>query len=97
MSDFLKDCFQKIGWEKDYVSFDDFFFFFKVMVYCFLFENCVVFVKENYNIIKEELWCCLVKEQYGGFCYDLNGLIYFVLCEVGFYVKFIWGMVYVGK
>lgn len=67
------------------------------MAYRFPFENRAVLAKENYNITKEELWRRLVKEQHGGLCYDLNGLIYFVLREAGFHVKLIRGTVYAGK
>lgn len=71
--------------------------FLKAMAYRFPFENRAVLAKENYNITKEELWRRLVKEQHGGLCYDLNGLIYFVLREAGFHVKLIRGTVYAGK
>lgn len=54
MSDFLKDCFQKIGWEKDHVSFGDLPLFLKAMAYRFPFENRAVLAKENYKITKEE-------------------------------------------
>lgn len=67
------------------------------MAYRFPFENRAVLAKENYNITKEEPWRRLVKEQHGGLCYDLNGLIYFVLREAGFHVKLIRGTVYAGK
>ncbi|ARV46453.1 acetyltransferase [Bacillus subtilis] len=97
MSDFLKDCFQKIGWEKDHVSFVDLPLFLKSMAYRFPFENRAVLSKENYNITKEELWHRLVKEQHGGLCYDLNGFLYFVLREAGFHVKLIRGTVYAGQ
>ncbi|PJY99562.1 arylamine N-acetyltransferase [Bacillus vallismortis] len=97
MSDFLKDCFQKIGWEKDHVSFGDLPLFIRAMAYGFPFENRAVLAKENYKVTKEELWRRLVKEQRGGLCYDLNGLLYFVLREAGFHVKLIRGTVYAGK
>ncbi|MED1171819.1 arylamine N-acetyltransferase [Bacillus inaquosorum] len=97
MNDFLKDCFQKIGWEKDHVSFVDLPLFLKSMAYRFPFENRAVLSKENYNITKEELWRRLVKEQHGGLCYDLNGFLYFVLREAGFHVKLIRGTVYAGQ
>ncbi|MCY8315986.1 arylamine N-acetyltransferase [Bacillus vallismortis] len=97
MSDFLKDCFQKIGWEKDHVSFGDLPLFLEAMAYRFPFENRAVLAKENYKVTKEELLRRLVKEQHGGLCYDLNGLLYFVLREAGFHVKLIRGTVYAGK
>lgn len=96
MSDFLKDCFQKIGWEKDHVSFGDLPLFLKAMAYRFPFENRAVLAKENYKITKEELWRRLLKDQHGGLCYDLNGFLYFVLREAGFHVKLIRGTVYAG-
>ncbi|ADV94284.1 MULTISPECIES: arylamine N-acetyltransferase family protein [Bacillus] len=97
MSDFLKDCFQKIGWEKDHVSFGDLPLFLKAMAYRFPFENRAVLAKENYKITKEELWRRLLKDQHGGLCYDLNGFLYFVLHEAGFHVKLIRGTVYAGN
>ncbi|MFW2108508.1 arylamine N-acetyltransferase [Bacillus spizizenii] len=97
MNDFLKECFQKIGWEKDHVSFGDLPLFLKAMAYRFPFENRAVLAKENYKVTKEELWRRLVKEQHGGLCYDLNGFLYFVLREAGFQVKLIRGTVYAEK
>lgn len=97
MNDFLKECFQKIGWEKDHVSFGDLPLFLKAMAYRFPFENRAVLAKENYKVTKEDLWRRLVKEQHGGLCYDLNGFLYFVLREAGFQVKLIRGTVYAGK
>ncbi|MCY7751343.1 arylamine N-acetyltransferase family protein [Bacillus inaquosorum] len=97
MNDFLKDCFQKIGWEKDHVSFVDLPLFLKSMAYRFPFENRAVLANENYKVTKEELWRRLVKEQHGGLCYDLNGFLYFVLREAGFHVKLIRGTVYAGQ
>ncbi|MEC1549266.1 arylamine N-acetyltransferase [Bacillus rugosus] len=96
MSDFLNDCFQKIGWEKDHVSFDDLPLFLKAMAYRFPFENRAVLAKENYKVTKEELWRRLVKEQHGGLCYDLNGFLYFVLRDAGFRVRLIRGTIYAG-
>ncbi len=97
MNDFLKECFQKIGWEKDHVSFGDLPLFLKAMAYRFPFENRAVLAKENYKVTKEELWRRLVKEQHGGLCYDLNGFLYIVLREAGFQVKLIRGTIYAGK
>ncbi|MHC5562378.1 arylamine N-acetyltransferase family protein [Bacillus spizizenii] len=97
MNDFLKECFQKIGWEKDHVSFGDLPLFLKAMAYRFPFENRAVLAKENYKVTKEELWRRLVKEHHGGLCYDLNGFLYFVLREAGFQVKLIRGTVYAEK
>ncbi|MEC1434020.1 arylamine N-acetyltransferase family protein [Bacillus spizizenii] len=97
MNDFLKECFQKIGWEKDHVSFGDLPLFLKAMAYRFPFENRAVLAKENYKVTKEELWRRLVKEHHGGLCYDLNGFLYFVLREAGFQVKLIRGTIYAGK
>ncbi|MBK4204581.1 arylamine N-acetyltransferase [Bacillus spizizenii] len=97
MNDFLKECFQKIGWEKDHVSFGDLPLFLKAMAYRFPFENRAVLAKENYKVTKEDLWRRLVKEQHGGLCYDLNGFLYFVLREAGFQVKLIRGTIYAGK
>ncbi|MFP7232865.1 arylamine N-acetyltransferase [Bacillus subtilis] len=96
MNDFLKECFQKIGWEKDHVSFGDLPLFLEAMAYRFPFENRAVLAKEKYKVTKEELWRRLVKEQHGGLCYDLNGFLYFVLHEAGFNVKLIRGTVYAG-
>lgn len=56
MNDFLKDCFKKIGWKKDHVSFDDLPLFLKAMAYRYPFENRAVLAKENYKVTKEELW-----------------------------------------
>ncbi|KXJ34412.1 arylamine N-acetyltransferase family protein [Bacillus spizizenii] len=97
MNDFLKECFQKIGWEKDHVSFGDLPLFLKAMAYRFPFENRAVLAKENYKVTKEELWRRLIKEHHGGLCYDLNGFLYFVLREAGFQVKLIRGTIYAGK
>ncbi|MGF7534322.1 arylamine N-acetyltransferase [Bacillus mexicanus] len=96
MSDFLKDCFRKIDWKKDYVSFNDLPLFLQAMAYRFPFENRAVLAKENYKVTKKELWRRLVKDQHGGLCYDLNGLLYFILREAGFHVKLIRGTVYAG-
>ncbi|MEC1288814.1 arylamine N-acetyltransferase [Bacillus mojavensis] len=97
MNDFLKDCFKKIGWKKDHVSFDDLPLFLKAMAYRYPFENRAVLAKENYKVTKEELWRRLIKEQHGGLCYDLNGFLYYVLRDAGFHVKLIRGTVYAGK
>ncbi|KXZ17334.1 acetyltransferase [Bacillus nakamurai] len=94
MNEFLKDCFQTIGWEKESLDFEDFPEFLEALAYRFPFENRSVLKGKEYDVTKEGLWRHMVKEPHGGLCYDLNGLLYFILKEAGFDVKLIRGTVW---
>ncbi|AMR51825.1 putative acetyltransferase [Bacillus velezensis UCMB5036] len=94
MNEFLKDCYQTIGWEKDSLDFSNLPEFLKALAYRFPFENRAVLSKKEYDVTKEGLWRHMVKEPHGGLCYDLNGLLYFILKDAGFDVKLIRGTVW---
>lgn len=94
MNEFLKDCYQTIGWEKESLDFSTLPEFLKALAYRFPFENRAVLSKKEYDVTKEGLWRHMVKEPHGGLCYDLNGLLYFILKDAGFDVKLIRGTVW---
>ncbi len=47
MNEFLKDCYQTIGWEKDSLDFSNLPEFLKALAYRFPFENRAVLSKKR--------------------------------------------------
>lgn len=58
-------------------------------LYYIPFENLDVINKKEINISFEHLQNKIINARRGGFCYELNGLFYFLLKEIGFDVNII--------
>ncbi|ASB67274.1 hypothetical protein QNN00_07070 [Bacillus velezensis] len=54
MNEFLKDCYQTIGWEKDSLDFSNLPEFLKALAYRFPFENRAVLSKKNMTSRKKD-------------------------------------------
>ncbi|MFS0873164.1 arylamine N-acetyltransferase family protein [Paenibacillus xylanilyticus] len=61
------------------------------------FENLDILKKKPLSLQKESLYKKIVFEQRGGICYELNGLFFFLLEELGFKPSIMTGTVYVGN
>lgn len=60
------------------------------------FENSDIINKKPLSLSKENLCRKIVEEQRGGVCYELNGLFYHLLVELGFQPYLMAGTVHIG-
>jgi len=61
------------------------------------FENLDIHYGKRIISVKENIFRKIIFEKRGGFCYELNGLFYYLLRELGFEVKIISGRVFSQK
>jgi N-hydroxyarylamine O-acetyltransferase len=61
------------------------------------FENMDIMSKKPLSLLEEDLYQKIVRDQQGGVCYELNGLFYHLLKELGFKPFLMAGTVYVGN
>ncbi|MCR8842415.1 arylamine N-acetyltransferase [Paenibacillus sp. SC116] len=61
------------------------------------FENLDILSKKPLSLKAEDLYQKMVRDQHGGVCYELNGLFYHLLDEIGFKPNLMAGTVYVGN
>ncbi|TVX93425.1 arylamine N-acetyltransferase family protein [Paenibacillus agilis] len=61
------------------------------------FENLDILTKKPLSLKVENLYQKMVHDQHGGVCYELNGLFYHLLNELGFKPYLMAGTVYVGN
>jgi N-hydroxyarylamine O-acetyltransferase len=60
------------------------------------FENLDIINKKPLSLSKEDLYRKIVLDQRGGVCYELNGLFYHLLMELGFKPYLMAGTVHIG-
>ncbi|MFF0827848.1 arylamine N-acetyltransferase [Brevibacillus sp. NPDC003359] len=60
------------------------------------FENLDILAKKPLSLREEDLYQKIVHAEQGGVCYELNGIFYFLLKELGFEPYLMVGTVYVG-
>ncbi len=60
------------------------------------FENLDIINKKPLSLAKVDIYHKIVLEQRGGVCYELNGLFYHLLMELGFKPYLMAGTVYIG-
>lgn len=60
------------------------------------FENLDIINKKPLSLAKADIYKKIVLEQRGGVCYELNGLFYHLLMELGFKPYLMAGTVYIG-
>jgi len=53
------------------------------------FENLDIGLKRTIRIDEESIWDKIVNQQRGGFCYELNGLLAWLLKEIGFTITYL--------
>jgi N-hydroxyarylamine O-acetyltransferase len=58
------------------------------------FENLDIYNKKEIILEIAHLYNKIVENNRGGFCYELNGLFYWMLCELGFVCKMVSARVY---
>ncbi|MFG0211868.1 arylamine N-acetyltransferase [Brevibacillus porteri] len=61
------------------------------------FENLDILAKKPLSLREEDLYQKIVHAKKGGVCYELNGIFYFLLKELGFAPYLMAGTVYVGN
>lgn len=61
------------------------------------FENLDILNKKPLSLRTEALYKKIVLDQHGGVCYELNGLFYYLIKELGFKPYLMAGTVYVGN
>lgn len=60
------------------------------------FENLDIHLKNKIILSKDHLFEKILKNKRGGYCYELNGMLYLLLKEIGFDVKMISAQVSIG-
>ncbi|MFZ1320579.1 MAG: arylamine N-acetyltransferase [Ignavibacteria bacterium] len=61
------------------------------------FENLDIHLKNKIILDKDHLFNKIIKNKRGGYCYELNGMFYLLLKEIGFDVKMISAQVSIGE
>jgi len=61
------------------------------------FENLDIHLKNKIILDKDHLFKKIMENKRGGYCYELNGMLYLLLKEIGFDVKMISAQVSIGE
>jgi len=61
------------------------------------FENLDIHLEKKIILDKDLLFQKIIKNKRGGYCYELNGMLYLLLKEIGFDVKMISAQVSIGE